>query len=155
MGGFGRNRLSRRGNFHLTGGRTSCSICGLVPPLRQYHAFLCRPAGLASLTATAMGRHAGTGRGRPLAGPRRVPDLLRRDHVGSPASEPASALIGAEEAQADRRPHGLRRDNSTPVHRTRARGRAGPPHRDRAAPTKIETATTIKSCCATTGSGCR
>ena len=47
MGGFGRNRLSRRGNFLLTGGQASCSTCGLVPPQRQYHAFLCRPVGFA------------------------------------------------------------------------------------------------------------
>lgn len=97
--GFGRNRLSRRGNCHLTGGRASCAICGLVPLRPQSHAFLCRSVDLAPPCATAVGRHAGTGRGRPPARPRRAPDPPRKDHARSTASKPHSALIGAEEAR--------------------------------------------------------
>jgi len=98
MGGFGRNRLSRRGNFHSTGGLVSCSIRGLVPLQRQLCALLCRSVAPIHPRATAMGQHAGTGRGQPSAGPRRAPDLLRRDHARSPASQPGSAPKGAEEA---------------------------------------------------------
>ena len=47
MGGFGQNPPSRRGNFHLTGGQASCSICGLVPLQLQLRAFLCRSVDLA------------------------------------------------------------------------------------------------------------
>ena len=126
-GGFGRNRLSRLGTLHLTGGRASCSILDIVPPLHQYYAFLCRPACLAPLTPTAIGGHAGTG-------PRQAPDLFQRDHARSPALVPTSALIGAEEAQADRRPHEPLKDNSTLVRRTRAPGWAGPRRRDQRSP---------------------
>ena len=114
MGGLARNRLSRQERLHSIGGRASSLICGLAQTPRQYHAFLCRPACFAPLTATAIGPHAGTGRGRPPAGASRVPDLFQRDHVRSPASEPANALIAAEKAQADRRPRGLHKDSSTP-----------------------------------------